>query len=278
MASGVETGEACCWSPIGPASPRRRSGSWRAPRPATPPSGSTTISTSVFHLGELARHSRAQLAPATVGLHEGVSGRGPHPLLLSTSPSRPAAIAVIAARYRRVPWYVADAVGEARTMIDDRLAMRLPATLTDGVVVLDAHRPADAEAHLRGEDDEMRRRFDSPRPSTLGETRAAIEQLDRRACAAGGPMFAYAIRGPTGVLVGGCEIRPLDAERASVSYWIFPDFRGRGYATRALRLMCECGRGLRRVRASGGADRSGQCGVAAGGGTLGLRLGRRGEG
>lgn len=123
-------------------------------------------------------------------------------------------------------------------MIDDRLAMRLPATLTDGVVVLDAHRPADAEAHLRGEDDEMRRRFDSPRPSTLGETRAAIERWIA-ARVAGGPMFAYAIRGPTGVLVGGCEIRPLDAERASVSYWIFPDFRGRGHATRALRLMCE---------------------------------------
>src|SRR5690242_12419236 len=52
--------------------------------------------------------------------------------------------------------------------------LRLPETLTDGTILLDAHRPEDAETHWREEDEEMRRRFDAIRPGTLDETRAAI--------------------------------------------------------------------------------------------------------
>lgn len=115
--------------------------------------------------------------------------------------------------------------------------VRLPASLTDGVIVLDAHSLADAEAHWRGEDDEMRRRFDSPRPPTLEEVQAAIGRWVE-ARAAGGPNFAYALRTPAGVLVGGCEMRRLGPGRANVSYWVFPSFRGKGYAARALRLLC----------------------------------------
>lgn len=54
--------------------------------------------------------------------------------------------------------------------------LRLPQTLSDGEALLDGHTPADAEAHWTGEDDEMRRRFDAPRPATLEETRAAIQR------------------------------------------------------------------------------------------------------
>ena len=116
--------------------------------------------------------------------------------------------------------------------------LRLPAMLSDGEIVLDGHTLADAEAHLAGEDAEMRRRFEAPGPATLEGTRAAMARwIEARA--AGGPMFAYAVRGPGGVLVGGCEIRLLAADRANVSYWIFPAFRGRGYAGRALALLVE---------------------------------------
>lgn len=116
--------------------------------------------------------------------------------------------------------------------------LRLPDTLSDGVVLLDTHRVEDAEAHLAGEDDEMRLRFDAPRKATLDEVRGAMARwIEGRK--AGGPMFAYALRRPAGELMGGCELRMLTAQAANVSYWLYPQFRGRGYAARALALLCE---------------------------------------
>ena len=129
---------------------------------------------------------------------------------------------------------------------EDKL-IRLPASLSDGVIVLDAHALADAEAHWRGEDDEMRRRFDSPRPPTLEEVRAAIGRWVE-ARATGGPNFVYALRSPEGVLMGGCEVRRLGPGRANVSYWVFPHFRGRGHAARALRLVCAAAAALADIR------------------------------
>jgi RimJ/RimL family protein N-acetyltransferase len=114
--------------------------------------------------------------------------------------------------------------------------IRLPERLSDGVIVLDSHTPADTEAHWRGEDDEMRRRFDAIRPATLEEIRGAVQRwIDQRA--AGGPQFAYAMREPSGRLVGGCELQRRSTERADVSYWTYPAFRGRRYGERALALL-----------------------------------------
>jgi RimJ/RimL family protein N-acetyltransferase len=116
--------------------------------------------------------------------------------------------------------------------------IRLPESLTDGEIILDSHTMPDAEAHLQGEDEEMLLRFGSSRRANLEQTRAAIRRwIEARA--AGGPMFAYALRQPSRLLLGGCEIRRLPPDRANVSYWIFPEFRRRGYATRALLLVCE---------------------------------------
>jgi RimJ/RimL family protein N-acetyltransferase len=114
---------------------------------------------------------------------------------------------------------------------------RLPETLTDGVVRLDGHTLADAEAHWAGEDEEMMRRFDSPRKATLEETRAVMERWSA-ARLAGAPEFTYALRDASGSLVGGCASYRLTEDSANVSYWIFPAFRGRGYAARALTLLC----------------------------------------
>ncbi|HEX4737707.1 MAG TPA: GNAT family N-acetyltransferase [Allosphingosinicella sp.] len=129
--------------------------------------------------------------------------------------------------------------------------LRLPERLTDGVVLLDAHRLEDAEVHLRGEDEEMRRRFDAARPATLAETRRAMRRwIDGRT--AGRPMLAYALRTPSGLLMGGCELRMCSAGAANISYWLFPQFRGRGHALRAVALLCEAARngtGLRRLEA-----------------------------
>jgi len=114
----------------------------------------------------------------------------------------------------------------------------LPESVTDGEIILDSHTILDAEEHLRGEDEEMLRRFDTSHRSTLEQTQVAIRRwIDARA--AGGPMFAYALRQPSRLLMGGCEIRLLSPNRANISYWIFPEFRNQGYATRALMLLCE---------------------------------------
>jgi len=134
--------------------------------------------------------------------------------------------------------------------------LRLPEALADGVIRLDSHRLTDAEAHCAGEDAEMMRRFESPQKATLEQTRAAMERwIAMRA--AGGPEFAYALREPSGVLTGGCASHLLAADRANVSYWVFPAFRGRGYAGRATVLLCEAlsrAPGLARIEAHIDAD------------------------
>jgi RimJ/RimL family protein N-acetyltransferase len=118
--------------------------------------------------------------------------------------------------------------------------IHLPPSLSDGLVILDAPTLDDAPAHCRGEDAEMRRRFDSPTPETPGsleQARAAMARwIDQRDH--GGPQFAYALRDPPGLLAGGCELRRPAAECAEVSWWLFPDFRHRGLAVRAARLLC----------------------------------------
>ena len=122
-------------------------------------------------------------------------------------------------------------------MTADFHPIRLPGRLTDGVILLDAHTPGDADPHWRGEDDEMRLRFDALRPATLDEIRGAVQRwIDFRA--AGGPQFAYAMRQPSGTLIGGCELQRRTVETAHVSYWTYAAFRGHGHGARALALLC----------------------------------------
>jgi RimJ/RimL family protein N-acetyltransferase len=114
----------------------------------------------------------------------------------------------------------------------------LPSSLSDGVVTLDAHRLEDAAQDLAGEDAEIRRRFDGGRPATLQEAEDAIRRYIARR-AAEGPEVTYAVRFPDGTLIGGAEIRRPTARSADVGYWVFPNFRGQGYARRSLALLCQ---------------------------------------
>jgi RimJ/RimL family protein N-acetyltransferase len=112
-------------------------------------------------------------------------------------------------------------------------------TLTDGVVILDAHRPEDLEAHLAGEDDETARRFGwwPERSSRESLARAYDEWAADWLKGAG--RRAFAVRAAADQrLVGGCELR-LQAGGAAgdVSYWTNADQRRRGFATRALVLL-----------------------------------------
>lgn len=123
-------------------------------------------------------------------------------------------------------------------MEDSPHPIRLSAALTDGVVRLDEHRLEDAADDLAGEDEEIQRRFDGGRPTTLAEAEDTIRRYRRRR-AAGGPEVTYALRLPDGTLIGGVEIRRPTAGAADVGYWVFPAHRGHGYARRGLALLCE---------------------------------------
>jgi RimJ/RimL family protein N-acetyltransferase len=120
--------------------------------------------------------------------------------------------------------------GDARLMPEPVMA--------DAAIELDAYSDDDAQAQLAGEDEEHARRFGwYPDRSTVESVAEAIaewrddERLRR-------PRRAFAIRtAGDRVLVGGCEIR-IDPDRVGeVSYWVFPAYRGRGLASRALRLL-----------------------------------------
>ena len=112
--------------------------------------------------------------------------------------------------------------------------------MSDGVVVLDRHTLADTDAHLAGEDEEQARRFGWYPASSAPETvRRAIRRWQRQ-WTSGGARRAFAIRdGQTGALAGGCEVRLREDDVAEMSYWVFPTFRGRGFASRAVGLACE---------------------------------------
>jgi RimJ/RimL family protein N-acetyltransferase len=122
-------------------------------------------------------------------------------------------------------------------MADEFFPMPLPPTLTDGVILLDSHTVGDAEAHYAGEDMEMIRRFDGVEKAPLEDIRGAMRRwIAMRA--AGGPQFAYALRNLSGVIMGGCEMQRRRADTAHMSYWTYAGFRGRGYASRGLALLC----------------------------------------
>jgi len=109
--------------------------------------------------------------------------------------------------------------------------------LCDGVVLLDELTHSDAAAQLAGEDDEHARRFGwYPRRSTMKTVESAIDEWQSQ-WSTSGPIRTFAVREATDrTLVGGCEIRLQSKNLAHMSYWIFPPYRRRGFASRAVRL------------------------------------------
>jgi len=114
-------------------------------------------------------------------------------------------------------------------------------TLRGDGVILSGHRTAEAAVHAAGEDEETARRFGWwPRRSTPRSVLSAYEDWAAQ-WRAGGPTRAFAVRcASTGELVGGCELRIRDDGGGEVSYWTHARQRGKGYASRALAVLCEC--------------------------------------
>lgn len=113
--------------------------------------------------------------------------------------------------------------------------------LTDGVVLLDRFTDADVDSLLAGEDNDYVRRSCLPGPFTRRDIASRINHWQQQ-WRLGGCGRSFAVReARTRRLVGGCvlEIRPDDGEIAELSYWVFPPYRHRGYATRSVELVCQ---------------------------------------
>jgi RimJ/RimL family protein N-acetyltransferase len=118
--------------------------------------------------------------------------------------------------------------------------------LTDGVLTLSQLRLEDAVTHLAGEDAELVRWLNGG-PGTLAGVEAYIRHTVEQ-WAAGGPKLAFGIRAE-GVLVGTIDgdlaLPNLRPREANLAYGLYPAWRGRGFATRAVLLACRylCDRG-----------------------------------
>jgi RimJ/RimL family protein N-acetyltransferase len=115
--------------------------------------------------------------------------------------------------------------------------------LADDAVALRPWRPADVPALVRAYADPAMRRFSwRPEPYTEADARAflAAQEEDRQA----GTAVSVAVVGATGPVLGGpvlggasvYDVDPV-AGRAAVGYWLTAAARGRGVASRAVRLL-----------------------------------------
>ena len=110
---------------------------------------------------------------------------------------------------------------------------------SDGVVYLDEFAVSDASSlHEADYDPEHRKRFEFP--TDFVPSIEHSENLIRgwKTDMELGKRYSFAVReSESGRFVGGCEIRPKDnASVANLSYWTHPDYRRRGYATRAVAI------------------------------------------
>jgi [ribosomal protein S5]-alanine N-acetyltransferase len=105
--------------------------------------------------------------------------------------------------------------------------------LTDGAVVLRQWRPTDADWYADAVRDPQIQRYTTESPTlTAAEVRAAIVALAEQTDTVG-LAICDAI---TGERLGNIALC-LDATVGEVSYWVAASARGRGVATRALRLL-----------------------------------------
>jgi RimJ/RimL family protein N-acetyltransferase len=125
-------------------------------------------------------------------------------------------------------------------------------TLTDGVVTLRAHRPADAEAVLEQCTDPLSIEWTTvPVPYTREDAERFVGEAARHSWEGGSWMFAVeADDEGTPRFCGTVELRDLRQGRAEIAYGAHPWARGRGIMHRALDLLLSWGfeqQGLRVV-------------------------------
>jgi RimJ/RimL family protein N-acetyltransferase len=111
--------------------------------------------------------------------------------------------------------------------------------LGDGVVALRPWREADIAAQLKAFSDPVFERFSDWAPGTHAD--AVRYLLEHEAARLRGEQLELALVEPhdMNVLLGGASLNDvsLSQGRAAVGYWLAPEARGRGIATRAVRLL-----------------------------------------
>lgn len=115
-----------------------------------------------------------------------------------------------------------------------------PPVLSDGVVTLRLLRPEDAPDVTEGCQDPAVERFTTvPTPYALEDAVAFIAAKRDEQAWWENPTWALTLPGATGDRWGGTlDLRPDGSAGAEVGYMVAPWLRGRGVATRALRLAC----------------------------------------
>lgn len=162
--------------------------------------------------------------------------------------------------------------------------MRSVMRLDDGVVSLTPFGPDDLEAHLAGEDEEIVRWL-SGEPSDRAGLLAYLRGCER-AWVEGGPMHNFGIRcGAETVLAGTMDVQfdqpYLPPGQVNLSYGLYPAWRGRGLATRAVALACdyaaELGAEAAVIRCESANRRSAAVAARAGFEPLGGRVSEEGD-
>lgn len=132
-------------------------------------------------------------------------------------------------------------IDQRRDAVVENIRMR-EVRLSDGIIALSPLRLDDVEAHLTGEDDLLVRWLSGgpgTREGVEGYFRHCREQWETA-----GPLRAFGIRVDAGgVLAGTVDLRfageGLAPGQVNVAYGLYPSWRGRGLATRAVRLVCQ---------------------------------------
>lgn len=125
-------------------------------------------------------------------------------------------------------------------------------TLDDGDLLLSPLGPDDVRAHLAGEDDLLVRWLNGGPGTEAGTVRYFHHCMEQWATE--GPLRAFGIRvGTEQALAGTIDLRfempGLTAGQVNLAYGLYPAWRGRGLATRAVLLVC-------RYAAAEGADQA----------------------
>jgi RimJ/RimL family protein N-acetyltransferase len=117
--------------------------------------------------------------------------------------------------------------------------------LTDGVITLAVMTAGAAAALVAGEDDDIVRRLAGGPATPASAQRHIRERAEdwRGDWYRGGTKLAWGVRDDaTGTLAGTAEVQlvqpELPAGAANLSYSVFPPWRGRGFGSRAVALMC----------------------------------------
>lgn len=114
--------------------------------------------------------------------------------------------------------------------------------LGDDVLTLRCLRASDVAAVLAGEDDEQVRWLTEGRRSEPARTGEWVAENQAQWRTGGPRRHLGIVDRATGALAGGVEahfaVPELPTGSVNISYWVFPQWRGRGYAARAVRLVC----------------------------------------